>query len=242
MAPFPSQQMNKKLTIKHSIFLAFIIALLPAVLFLIAGYGSIVREADAQGAIALVILPFISLAFFFICSALLYSLIEFWKIIYHRSVFKGIKKRLFIAISAFTLSTLIISMVSLQQYELAVAKSPNSSPEKLEELYKGISIVYNHDIAMRLAENISTPPDVQAKLSKDKYSSVRYRVAANPNSPLIILENLSEDREWPVRSWLTSNPSVPNELLSKLQKDSHNHVRMNAKARSKERGIPIEAD
>ena len=43
--------------------------------------------------------------------------------------------------------------------------------------------------------NVSTPPNVLAKLSKDKNSHVRWGTAKNISTPVKILEKLAKDRD-----------------------------------------------
>jgi len=67
-------------------------------------------------------------------------------------------------------------------------------------------------IKQKLANALTTPPEMLDVLSNDDEWRVRYLVANNPNAQPETLETLSNDEEWLVRSNVADNPNTPKYL------------------------------
>jgi hypothetical protein len=98
----------------------------------------------------------------------------------------------------------------------AVARDPDTSPERLAELA-------DHEdfrVRMEVAENPGTPLHVLERLAEDIDFS--YSLASNPKAPpellarLVDLEDEAGDDFFETRSAVAGNPGTPPELLAKL--------------------------
>ncbi len=98
------------------------------------------------------------------------------------------------------------------------ARSPETTPERLRELYHSDRNVHCH-----LGGNPNTPADVLQLLARDDEEAVRFFVAGNPSAPADVLEILAhDDAKYAgryVRSNVGLNPHAPISILKLLAQD-----------------------
>jgi len=91
-------------------------------------------------------------------------------------------------------------------------KQKNTHAVETAELIKELA----RDVHKRVevAANPNTPPEILAKLAKDKDADVRVAVAKNPNTPRHILIELAYDPDSLLA--VAKNPNTPRHILAKL--------------------------
>jgi hypothetical protein len=99
--------------------------------------------------------------------------------------------------------------MELNNYVINLAKSPDTSPEVLNELSR-----HEHwEIRTRVALNKNTSVETLIELSKEKNVMVISAVASNPKTPQSILKKFECCRSSDVRLWAMKNPSATEETI-----------------------------
>ena len=89
---------------------------------------------------------------------------------------------------------------------------------------------------LRLAENLTTAPDVLVELAKHGNCRVRAVVAENMNTPPDTLTWLAKDPDWKVRWAVAQNLNSTPAVLALLKDDEHEMVRW-AVTKSRSRSV-----
>ncbi len=98
-------------------------------------------------------------------------------------------------------------------------------PQQIQYFLAGAGDLH-HEETDAIARDPQTPPDVLAKLAKDRWWSVRMAVAGNPNTPWDTFLTLARDRENPsVRHAVANSPRIPVDLLEEMALDANAYVR-----------------
>ena len=105
----------------------------------------------------------------------------------------------------------------------AMAKDLSTPPEVLAKLTDDLDIW----VAYEAASNPSTPVETLTLLAQDNDREFRLSVASNPSAPPEVLTLLAEDA-WAFRKAVAKNPSTPPKLLAKLAEDAEAGVREKA--------------
>jgi hypothetical protein len=102
-----------------------------------------------------------------------------------------------------------------------MASNENTPPEILAKLVRD----KNADVRYFLSKNTSTPPEALAKLALDRHGFIRGKVAQNTSTPPDSLAKLARDKDERVRYGAARNTSTPAEALVELARDQDQGIR-----------------
>ena len=120
--------------------------------------------------------------------------------------------------------------VSIDGAESKVTSKKNTKREynKKKRIALKAKIVADTMTSGQVAADPSTPPEVLARLSRDRDNDVRWHVALNSSTPPELLAELSRDEDNNVRIGVAHNTSTPPEVLLILVVDNDEDVREEA--------------